>query len=1019
MLAVLISSLRGRARRSGPLDRCFRLFLLLGLSLAGLQAQTTGRGLVTGRVFNAASQEYVRNAEVRVEGSNISTLSGDGGAYRLAGVPAGEVTIVASYTGLQETKAVVTVIAGQTAAFDFNLMETSYAAPAADDKVIQLDKLQVAGTRSGQAKALMERRASFNAKNVVAADNYGELTMGDVGEFMKSMPGLSLDYVEVDTSAVRIGGLDPKYSTFTTDGARMATGTSNNNAGRQNSFEQMSITGIESIEFNNTLTARMDADSPGGSINLRSKYAFQRKGRSIVFQIYGIGTSDADFRREYFPDDKKHNRIFPAGQFGYADIFLGGRLGVEFNTSYNANFVQQDRVQMRYNYNGVGATVDNPKLNDIMFRPGPKMTTRQAANLSVDYRLTPDLTFSWRSTYSFYEVEYVNQYTYLFAPVATQAADSTITHVVTNPGTTTGGSSPRFHTQYSHRYAGTPSFVLAPKLEYKGDTWEATLRSSYSKSEFNFRDNSKGFFARTDSWITRLGFTADRPDESSPTWTLTQTAGRPWGDPTSVNRDDDIGNNIRTSESDAINEQYGGNLDLKKQLNVVGLPVTVFGGLGLRTNEWKSVEGSYRQFQYVGPTGDLTQKAPEAVIPWTQNYKFDLNLDGKGGNITAQNFRADSNYGTYDIYKAHPEYFVPDTTGNLTRKYQNNKKILEEIGAAYVEGQTRLGRARLDLGLRYEHTKTEAQVADVRPNKEVTDAGYSLSTVEGIDYKWKNGQQNTRHGKYDDLFLSGGLKYDITKKLVGQLAFSESILRPDYGNLGGVATVNDNILQVTVPNPELKPEHSTKYYLGLQYFLEPSGILGVSYYKLKVKDMQQTGFTVDPEDVGYSADDYPGYTFVSAVNGVGTFETDGLTFEYNQQLTFLPGAFKGLSVYGSVTRVIADGLRMNLPNKTANWGVRYRYDRFSAQINGTWQAMYRIGALSNTPTTANTGIRWLASREMWNVSAGYKLTKHFELMVSGRNIFNEPSIQYTNVPGRVYLYDVYGSMWNLGVKGTF
>ena len=127
----------------------------------------------------------------------------------------------------------------------------------------------------------MERRAAMNAKNVVAADNYGALTMGDVGEFMKSMPGISLDYTEVDATAVRIGGLDPKYSTFTVDGARMATATSNNNTGRQNSFEQMSITGIESIELNNTLTARMDADSPGGQINLRSKYAFDRTGRDV------------------------------------------------------------------------------------------------------------------------------------------------------------------------------------------------------------------------------------------------------------------------------------------------------------------------------------------------------------------------------------------------------------------------------------------------------------------------------------------------------------------------------------------------------------------------------------------------------------------------------------------------------------------------------------------------------------------------------------------------------------------
>ncbi len=1000
------------------------LFFVSWVVPAALWAQAAGT--VTGRIFNAATNEYVRNAEVRVQDTNLVAYSEDGGYYRLVGVPAGEVTVAVAYTGSEPVSARVVVAAGQTAPRDFELQSRGMGGPSGTE-VVKLSEFVVSAEREGQAKAIMERRAATNAVNVVASDNYGELTMGDVGEFMKSMPGLSLDYVEVDTSAVRIGGLDPKYSNFTSDGARMATATSNNNTGRQNSFEQMSITGIEAIEFNNTLTARMDADSPGGTINLRSKYAFQRTGRTIVFQLYGVGTSDARLKREYFPDDRKHNRIFPSGQLGYADLFLDGRLGVEFNTSYNANFVQQDRVQMRYNYNtpAAGATVDNPKLNDIMFRPGPKMTHRQAANLSLDYKLTPAFVLSWRSSYSFYDVEYVNQYTYLFAPVATQPAGSTITHIVSNPtnattgAAVTGSNSPRLHTQYSHRYAGTPVFVLAPKVQYKGDTWDATLRGSYSKSEFNFRDNSKGFFARTDSWLTRLGFTADRPSPDSPTWTLRQTAGRPWGDPMSFNRDDDIGNNIRTSESDAANEMYSGYLDLKKQLTVRELPITLFGGFGARTNDWKTTEGSYKQFQYVGPTNDLTQMAPEAVVPWTRNYKFDLGLDGEGGNVTAQNWRADSNYGTYDVYQQHPEYFVPDTVGNLTRQLQNRKKISEEISAAYVEGQTRLGRARLDLGLRYEKTKTEAAIADVRPAREVTAAGLATNTVEGVLYQFRNGQQTTRHGSYDDWFLSGGAKYDFTNKLVGQIALSESVLRPDYGNLGGITSVNDNNQTVTVPNAELRPEHSTKYYAGLQYFLEPSGVVGVSYYKLKLKDMQQAGFTVNPEAVGYSDNDYPGYTYISTQNSAGTRETEGLTFEYNQQLTFLPRAFKGFNLYGSLTRVMADSVRIGVPNKTANWGLRYRYQRFNAQINGTWQAAARLGSVNDTETTNNTGIRWLAARELWSISAGYKLTKRFELMVSGRNIFNAPTIQYSNVPGRIYLYDIYGSLWNFGLKGTF
>lgn len=998
---------------------------LIALAAALPMAAQPTAGTVRGRVYNVATREYVRNAEVRVEGNPLVIYTGDGGAYQLPNLPAGDATLVVRYAGAQEVRSSVRVLPGQVVTHDIELREASYA--AGGDNVIMMEKLEISDTRSGQAKALMEQRASLNAKNVVAADNYGELTMGDVGEFMKSMPGISLDYTEVDATQVRIGGLDPKYSTFTTDGARMATATSNNNAGRQNSFEQMSITGIESIEFNNTLTARMDADSPGGSINLRSKYAFQRKGRTIVFQLYGVGTSDADFRREYFPDDKKHHRIFPSGQFGFANVYLGGRLGVEFNVSHNANFVQQDRLQMRYNYNNAatGATVDTPRLNDIMFRPGPKMTSRTAANLSLDYRLTPDLTFSWRSSYSFYDVEYVNQYTYLYTPVATQTPDSTITRVVVNPvnattgAAVTGGSSPRFRTEYSHRYAGTPAFLLAPKLEYKGSDWEAVFRPSYSKSEFNFRDNSKGFFQRTDTWITRLGFIAERPSENSPTWTLTQTAGRPWGDPTSANRDDDIGNNIRTAESDASNEQYVGVLDLKKQLSVRNHPVTVFTGFGLRTNEWKSVEGSYKQFQYVGPNNDLTQTSPSAYIPATQNYVFDLNLDGRGGNMTAQNFRADSNYAMYDIYAANPEYFVPDATGNLTRLFNNNKRIEEEIGSAYLEGQTQFGGARFDLGVRYEKTKTEAMVADVRPDKEVVAAGYALNTLDGIRYKFRDGQQRARRGNYDDWFLSGGVKYDFTKKLVAQLAFSDSILRPDYGNLGGVTTVNDNTQVVRVPNPELKPERSTKYYTGIQYFLEPSGVIGLSYYQLQVEGLQQSATPINAGDAGYDPDDYPGYTFTSTVNGEGTFKTEGVVAEYSQQLTFLPGAFKGLSIYGSYTRVIPDRERVNIPERSSNWGLRYRYSRFSAQINGTWTEMHRIGNINDTPTTNNTGIRWRAAREMWNLSAGFKLTNNFELMVSGRNIFNEPSIQYTNVPGRIYLYDVYGSMWSVGVKGTF
>ena len=77
------------------LRRCFArtgcvslLVLALGQPLLA-QAPATGRTM--GRIFNPATQEYVRNAEITVEGTNAVAFSGDDGSYVLSNVPAGDV----------------------------------------------------------------------------------------------------------------------------------------------------------------------------------------------------------------------------------------------------------------------------------------------------------------------------------------------------------------------------------------------------------------------------------------------------------------------------------------------------------------------------------------------------------------------------------------------------------------------------------------------------------------------------------------------------------------------------------------------------------------------------------------------------------------------------------------------------------------------------------------------------------------------------------------------------------------
>src|SRR5579884_755761 len=88
--------------------------LVLGciVFLAGLfpaAAQPANTGIVTGRVFNPITKEYVRNAEVRVAGTDITATSEDDGSYRLLNVPVGAATVSVNYTGYETATSTVNV----------------------------------------------------------------------------------------------------------------------------------------------------------------------------------------------------------------------------------------------------------------------------------------------------------------------------------------------------------------------------------------------------------------------------------------------------------------------------------------------------------------------------------------------------------------------------------------------------------------------------------------------------------------------------------------------------------------------------------------------------------------------------------------------------------------------------------------------------------------------------------------------------------------------------------------------
>jgi len=100
-------------------------------------------GVLTGSVSNTATRNLLEGARVEVPALGIAALTDNTGRFVITGVPAGTHEVVASYIGLDPSRAQVTVTAGQRAVRDFDLSTGIYT----------LDAFKVTGEREGDAAA--------------------------------------------------------------------------------------------------------------------------------------------------------------------------------------------------------------------------------------------------------------------------------------------------------------------------------------------------------------------------------------------------------------------------------------------------------------------------------------------------------------------------------------------------------------------------------------------------------------------------------------------------------------------------------------------------------------------------------------------------------------------------------------------------------------------------------------------------------------------------------------------------
>lgn len=269
------------------------LSILLALPPA-LPAQEAGTGTITGRVQSRITGDYLGRARVTLKGTNRATLTDDGGFYTLGSVPAGTVTIEASFTGLAPQEATVTVGAGLAAQQDFALSSPTHR----EDGVVELDAYTVQSTRETNAAAIAvnEQRHSLGQKSVINADQFGTIPDSNPGELMKWLPGVSVEYFANNIVGISVRGLDAASTEIRFDGMPVASASiaTSSIPSRDRNFEMMgsSSADISRVEVRKLRTPEDSANALGGSINLVRRSAFEADRKRLTYNV--LFTSDAE-----------------------------------------------------------------------------------------------------------------------------------------------------------------------------------------------------------------------------------------------------------------------------------------------------------------------------------------------------------------------------------------------------------------------------------------------------------------------------------------------------------------------------------------------------------------------------------------------------------------------------------------------------------------------------------------------------------------------------------------------------
>ena len=741
------------------------------------------QGTIRGRIIDA-SKQTLPGASIYIENLRTGVTSDVNGYYTFSNLNPGTYTIKISYVGYSPVEMKITIPAGKTLEKDVVLNEG-----------LELQEVVVGGAFQGQRRAINSQKNSLGITNVVSADQVGKFPDSNIGDALKRISGINVQYDQGEARFGQVRGTSADLSSVTINGNRIPSAEGDT---RNVQLDLIPADMIQTIEVNKVVTPDMDGDAIGGSINLVTKNSPYKR---TITATAGSG----------------YNWISEKAQlnlgFSYGDRFFNDKLGIMLSASYQNAPSGSDDVEFVWDTDSKGTIC----LTDYQIRQYYVTRERQSYSAAFDWDINANHKLFFKGIFN-NRNDWENRYRLTLKDLNKDVNKKKEGAVADNK------ASVRLQTK-----AGSPNNRNA-RLE-RQRTMDFTLGGEHLFGKLSMDWNAS--YARASEErpnerylgyeLKKQNFDIDLSDIRRP------YASAQAGSTLILNNDFSL-QELTEQQEDIVEK------DLKFSMNFK-LPL---------------VKGFYSNQLRFG--AKVVDKSKDKDLEF---YDYEP-VDEKAFNSNSFSNTSEQNRNGYmpgEKYKAGT-FISKEYVGGLDLNNSslfNKTENLEELAGEYKARETvTAGYLRFDqnfgkklsamVGLRLENTHLKYNGRKLTLN----DDGDPESLTVTPDVK----------DSYLNILPSVLLKYNVNEDFKIRGSFTETLSRPKYSALIPNVNINNKDSELTLGNPELKPTTSFNFDLSADYYFKSVGLVSIGIYYKDINDFIVTQTVRGYEYEGNSYDKF-------------------------------------------------------------------------------------------------------------------------------------------------------------------